>query len=307
MSNVRNYQHRRGTIMVAIAAVLFALNGTAARLVLDVGLSAPRLTQIRSVGALFFIAIYVLMKNAKSLKISKKDVPFLAVYGIAGFAFVQYFYFVAITKLGVGIGLLFEFTAPVWIVLYVRFFRHEAVKKRMYAALACTVSGLVLISQLWSNTKLEPIGIACGLIASVSLAIYFLLGDKGVHKRDTLSLVTWGFIFATIFWAIFQPIWNFPAKVLNTNLDLGGPFAGSSVSGWWVILFIVLLGTIAPFLLTIGALRYTSPARVGLIGTLEPVLAGAFAWWWLGESLSLVQIGGAVVVLCGILLAETSR
>ncbi|MSY52774.1 MAG: EamA family transporter, partial [Actinobacteria bacterium] len=55
------------------------------------------------------------------------------------------------------------------------------------------------------------------------------------------------------------------------------------------------------------ALRYTSPARVGLIGTLEPVLAGAFAWWWLGESLSLVQIGGAVVVLCGILLAETSR
>lgn len=173
--------------MVAIAAVLFAFNGTAARLVLDVGLSAPRLTQIRSAGALFFIAIYVLFKNAKSLRITKKDVPFLAVYGIAGFAFVQFFYFVAITKLGVGIGLLFEFTAPVWIVLYIRFFRHEAVKKRMYAAIACTVSGLVLISQLWSNTKLEPLGIACGLIASVSLAVYFLLGDKGVHKRDTLS------------------------------------------------------------------------------------------------------------------------
>ena len=69
----------------------------------------------------------------------------------------------------------------------------------------------------------------------------------------------------------------------------------------------MIFGTIAPFLLTIGALRYTSPARVGVIGTLEPVLAGAFAWWWLGESLSLVQIGGAAVVLCGILLAETSR
>jgi len=46
---------------------------------------------------------------------------------------------------------------------------------------------------------------------------------------------------------------------------------------------------------------------VGLIGMLEPVGAGIIAWVLLGESLSRVQIIGTLIVLVGIVLAETAR
>ena len=82
MSMQRTFHHQRATIMCSIAAVLFAFNGVAVRLLLDAGLSATRLTQIRSFGALLCFAAIVLIRNPKSLRISKADIPFLMVYGI---------------------------------------------------------------------------------------------------------------------------------------------------------------------------------------------------------------------------------
>jgi drug/metabolite transporter (DMT)-like permease len=40
---------------------------------------------------------------------------------------------------------------------------------------------------------------------------------------------------------------------------------------------------------------------------LEPVFAGAIAWWLLNESLSAVQLLGAAVILIGIFLADRTR
>jgi drug/metabolite transporter (DMT)-like permease len=49
------------------------------------------------------------------------------------------------------------------------------------------------------------------------------------------------------------------------------------------------------------------PTSVGIIGTVEPVVAGAFAWTLIGEVLSTPQIVGGLVVLIGVVLAETAR
>jgi drug/metabolite transporter (DMT)-like permease len=40
---------------------------------------------------------------------------------------------------------------------------------------------------------------------------------------------------------------------------------------------------------------------------LEPVAATVVAWVWLGESLGFFQLFGGFVVLCAIILAQTSR
>ena len=69
----------------------------------------------------------------------------------------------------------------------------------------------------------------------------------------------------------------------------------------------IVLGTIVPFALVLTGLRHLPATRVGTVGMLEPVLAAAVAWAWLGEALSAVQLAGGVVVLVGILLAQTAR
>ena len=73
---------------------------------------------------------------------------------------------------------------------------------------------------------------------------------------------------------------------------------------WVLVVWIVVLGTVVPFLLVIGALRHVPATRAGIMGTLEPVLAGLIAYWWLGETLAPVQVMGAVVVLVGVALAQ---
>jgi drug/metabolite transporter (DMT)-like permease len=69
----------------------------------------------------------------------------------------------------------------------------------------------------------------------------------------------------------------------------------------------VVLGTIVPFGLVVAALRHIAATRAGVTAMLEPVLAIAVAWAWLGELLTPVQMSGAAVTLAGISLAQTSR
>jgi drug/metabolite transporter (DMT)-like permease len=69
----------------------------------------------------------------------------------------------------------------------------------------------------------------------------------------------------------------------------------------------VVLGTIVPFALLVGALRHVPATRAGIIAMLEPVVAALVAYLWLGESLGPVQIFGAFFVLCGIFLAQSAR
>jgi len=297
----------RGEFMVVIAALLFGINGTISKLVLHAGLPPMRFTEIRSGGAFLCLLAYALITKPEVLKVNRTQIKFLALYGVAGFAGVQVFYFIAISRLPVGIGLLLEFTAPVLITLYVRFVRKENVKSRMWAALILAISGLILVAQVWNGLTLDGIGLIAGGIASVSLAIYYLLGEHGVGIRDTTSLTTWAFGFATAFWAIVQPLWTFPVQLMTTDVSLGGRFSDLHAPFWAFIIVVVLFGTVAPFILVVGALRHTSPARTAMIGMLEPIFASIVAWWWIGESLSLIQIVGGIVVLTGIGLAETAR
>jgi len=70
---------------------------------------------------------------------------------------------------------------------------------------------------------------------------------------------------------------------------------------------VVVLGSIAPYLLITGAMRHLPPTSVGMIGMAEPVIAAAVAWVVLGEALTPAQLAGGMLVLLGVALAETAR
>lgn len=297
----------RGEIMVVIGALLFAVNGSVSKIILNAGMPAVRMTELRSLGALIVLLLYLLIRRPGALRLPVRQLPYLIIYGVAGFAAVQVFYFLAIGRLPVGVGLLFEFTAPVLLVLWARFVKKERVKARMWVALVLALSGLALVANVIEGITLDRLGVVFGVLAAFSLAGYYLLGEKGVRMRDPISLTTYGFLFATLFWLIVQPLWTFPWSILDGDLPVGGDLIDISAPGWTLMTYVVLFGTVAPFLLVIAALRYTTPARAGIIGMLEPVSASAVAWLWLGESLSPIQVFGGFVVLVGIALAETAR
>jgi drug/metabolite transporter (DMT)-like permease len=302
--------HRRprvGYLCVVAAAVLFAVNGTVSKVILDTGVTALRLTELRCAGALLGLGLLLAAVAPERLRVARRELPLLAAFGIAGVAATQWFYFVAIARLPVGIALLFEYTAPVLVALWARFVFHEPVRNRVWTALALALAGLALVAQVWDGGSLNGLGVAAAFAAALALAAYYLLGEHSTTTRDPLSTTFWSFLFATAFWSLLQPWWTFPWDSFSASTSLLGNVADTSLPAWVLAGWMVVLGTIAPFALVLTGLRHLPATRVGVVGMLEPVLAAAVAWVWLGEALGAVQLAGGVVVLAGIILAQTAR
>jgi drug/metabolite transporter (DMT)-like permease len=298
---------RTGYVMVVSAALLWAVNGTVAKVLLLGGIPAAELSQLRAGGAFLGLLVVVLLTRPATLRVPRRELPLIAVYGLVGFALVQLLYLVALRYLEVGIALLLEFTAPLFVALWARFGAHEHVRRRVWAAIALSLAGLALVAQVGQGGGLSPVGVAAALGAAVALAVYFVLGEHIVRGRDPVSLTCLAFGFATLFWAVVRPWWRFPFDKLGDDVDLLGRLSGHTAPVWLLVLWFVVLGTIVPFTLSIGALRHLRATQVGVVGMVEPVAAAAVAYWWLGESLTPVQVAGGIVVLVGVVLAETAR
>jgi drug/metabolite transporter (DMT)-like permease len=296
-----------GYVMVWSAATLFAVNGTVSKVVLESGLSSLRLSQARSTGALVALLLGVLLLARRTLHLARDEIAFLVLFGVAGLALVQLFYFLAIHRLPIGIALLIQYLGPLLVALWARYVGRERVRRRIWVALALSLAGLTLVVRIWTGVALDRWGVAAALAGAVAFAAYILMAERAVGRRDPVSLSLYGFLFASLFWAVVQPWWSFPFELVDDRVSLLGNLASRTFPVWGLLTWIVVLGTIVPFALVVGALRHIPATRVGIVAMLEPVVATAVAFAWLDESLAAAQLVGGAVVLAGILLAQTAR
>ena len=299
-------KHRAEFLMIT-AAMGFALGGVAAKILREADMDAFRLTQIRTVGAAIILLTFAVMRGKKQLYARRDELKDLIIFGVVGVAAVTSFYFFAIKYLYVSVALVIEFTASIWIVLYLRFVKKKQISPIMWWGIACAFSGLFLLSQIWTGTTLHPLGVAVAFADAFALAVYFLLADRLSQTRTSLSLMTWGIGISAIFWALVLPWWNFPFEYLTQSFSLAGNLSDYSAPGWALILWIVVIGTVIPYLLTVTGIRELSAGTSSVIGMIEPIFAGAIAWWLLNEAFNTVQLIGCCVVLIGIYFADKAR
>jgi len=299
-----------GAGLVFLAAVMFSMNGTVSTIVLGDALSPLDLVATRCLGSALILAAAALVLRPRAMRIRWRELGFVAVYGVMGLAMTQWLYLVSIERIPVSVTLLIQFTAPLMVALWVRFARGEDVRGRVWIALAMCLAGLALVSEAWGGLSFDGIGTLAAVVSAVTLAMYYLLGERGLGRRDPLSFAAWAFIAAGIFWSVAHPWWGFPGGALGDRVDLDRVTDGVlpfHAPLWILVAFVVLIGTAAPFGLVLVAIRHIGPTRAGLIGTAEPPMAGIIAWVVLGQTLHGVQVLGAAVVLAAIVIAETAR
>lgn len=299
-------KHRAEFLMIT-AAMGFALGGVAAKILREADMDAFRLTQIRTVGAAIILLTFAVMRGKKQLYARRDELKDLIIFGVVGVAAVTSFYFFAIKYLYVSVALVIEFTASIWIVLYLRFIKKKQVSPIMWVGIACAFSGLFLLSQIWTGTTLHPLGVAVAFADAFALAIYFLFADRLSQTRTSLSLMAWGLGVAAVFWSLVLPWWNFPFEYLTNTYSLEGNLSNYSAPGWALVLWIIIVGTVIPYLLTVTGIRELSASTGSVIGMIEPLFAGAIAWWLLNEAFNTTQLIGCAVLLVGIYLADKAR
>jgi drug/metabolite transporter (DMT)-like permease len=294
--------------MVLTAAGLWAVNGVISKVIIESGnIPAQRLTEVRTTGAFLLLAGVLAASRPGSLRVRRTELPMLLTFGVLGLALVQWFYFEAISRLDIGVALLIQYVAPVLVALWARFAYQEPVRRRIWAALALSILGITLLVELWNGLTLDGLGVAAALGSATTFAVYVLSAERAIERRDPVSLVCYGFLLASIFWALVQPWTSFPFGLVDESISLLGRLGDVSLPVWLLMMWMVVLGTIVPFALLAASLRHIPASRAAITAMFEPVAATVFAFAWLGESLTEFQLVGAFVVLTAILLAQTAR
>lgn len=267
-----------------------------------------RLAQIRAIGAFFLLFCFTFIQDRNSLKATRRELPTLVFYGIFGYAMVQLGYFIGIAQgVPLSLVLIIEFTAPIWIVLWIKFVRKSPVANSMWIAIALSLLGLIFVAKVWEGFTFDLFGTLGALGAALALAVYFLMSQSQGEKRSVQAMVVWGFGVSGLFWSLVLPLWNFPTEIFSTEINLQGRFSEFSAPGWLLISYIIIFGTMVPYLFVIGGIRRLSASTSSVIGMIEPVLAGAFAWIWLSQSWSAIQLFGGAIVLVGVYIADRAK
>ena len=287
-----------GYLFSLLGALLFGANGSVTKVVIEAGLSPLQLTQFRVLGCCIIAGAVLLVVDRRAFFLTRRQLLVMAVLGVFGVAILQASYAAAIQLLPVGIALLFEYTAVLFVALIAFLFLHEKVKARLWVAIVAVLVGLAVVAQVWASS-LNGLGILLALLASASLTTYFLVGERQVGATSPLAVAFWTMLFASVFWAFFSGWWEVTPAVL-TAPTMVGPL-------WLPLLANIVFGTFLSFYFSFLALKHLSATAAGITASSEVIFAFAVAFLWLGEGLTPVQLIGAAVVLVGIILAQTAR
>ncbi|WP_439564731.1 EamA family transporter [Microcella sp.] len=295
-----------GYLYALLAAVLFGANGSVTKVTMEAGLSPAQVTEFRLVGTAVIAGLVLLVVDRRAFRLPRAQWPVMLLLGIVGVALLQATYAAAVQILPVGIALLLEYTAVLMVALVAYFVLKEPVKARLWVAIGFVLIGLAVVAQVWAST-LDVIGVLLALAAAVCLAVYFLVGERQVARISPLAVSFWTMSIAAVFWSFVSGWWELSPSILATPVDIGGAGGVLEVPMALPLAWNVLLGSFAPFLLSLAALRHLPATAAGIVASSEVIFAFAVAWLWLGETLDAVQIIGAAIVLVGIILAQTAR
>ena len=274
---------------------MWALHGSLARYLLDDGVGALRLSQLRSAGSWLILLLVLSVVRRDLLRVQPRQIPALAFLGIAGLAAVHAFYFLAIERLQIGVALTIQYLAPLVLLMWLRLVHGRRLSGGLWGAVALSVAGCFLVVRAYEVAALDALGVAAAFGSTAGFAIYLVGSERAGHRHWPVTTLLWAFGFASLFWALVTPWWSFPFAALSSprNALLG--------------LGVIVIGTLVPFTLMVSALRDIPAPRAAVVATLEPVLGAAFAYLLHSEALAPPQLAGSAAVLVAVVWVQSRR
>jgi drug/metabolite transporter (DMT)-like permease len=266
-----------------------------ARYLLEDGVGPFELSQFRSLGSWLILLVALGVTRPDLLRVERDELPSLAFLGIAGLAAVHACYFAAIERLEIGPAVTIQYLAPLLLLVWLRVVHGRRIAAGLWGAVVLSAAGCFLVVRAYDAGSLDALGVAAAFGAAVSFAIYMVGSERAGHRHEPVTTLFWAFGFASLFWAVAAPWWNFPFDELGSarNILLA---AG-----------VVVVGTLLPFTCMVAALRHVPAPRAGVVATLEPVLAAVFAWIIHDEALAAVQVAGGMAVVAAVAWVQSRR
>ena len=289
-------------IAIGVAAALWAAAAAVASDLFDSGVGPLELVEARAVIAALGLALIPAAWRRTGpqgkVQTSRKRSGGATVLALGlALALVNLTYYLAIDRLAVAVAIVLQYSAPALVVVWSALVGGRRASRAIVMALLGALVGVVLVSEVLAGNigRLDAFGLAMGLASAILFATYTLLSESAGAMLGPVKAVFRAFAAASVFWIVVQIPRGWPDAL----------FEGANIGP---VLFVGLAGTLVPFLLYVWGVGRIRSERASIAATLEPVLAALFAWQWLGQSLSRMQIAGGILVIGAVgMLQMTSR
>jgi drug/metabolite transporter (DMT)-like permease len=283
----------KGYLLVAAAAALWGTSGVTARFLFNNDVRPFDLLMIRTVTAALLHWLWLGLTARNLLRIERRDLTRLALFGLIGVAINQGCYYIALKLTSVGYALLFQYTAPFLLMGYGVLAKTERMTaaKLLAGLLSLCGCALMMLGHASGQVKISWLGTLAALGSAMAFAFYSAYGQRILRRYDSRTVMTYAFTFAGLAWLLVRPPWVIEWQHFDSR-------------AWGFIAYLSAFATVVPFGLYLASLRYLEPSRANLTSALEPVIAAALAWVWLGETMGGWQILGGVAVLIGVILLQ---
>lgn len=301
-----------GLLAIAGAAALWGAGAAVASDLFDRGVAPLELVEARAFVATLGLGLVAMVASRRSTVVEKPKpasadtappdtardrdrsaVRATVALGLA-LAFVNLAYYLAIDRLAVAVAIVLQYSAPALVVIWGAFVARRRPPRSVVIALIGAMAGIVLVSEVLAGDlgKVDAFGIVMGLASAVLFASYTLLSEPAAAAYGPVGAILRAFSIASLVWLVVQLPRGWPADL----------FEPANI----VPVFFVGIGTtMTPFLLYVWGVSRVRAERASIAATLEPVLASLFAWLWLGQSLTPMQVVGGALVIVSVVSLQT--
>ncbi|MFJ6623030.1 EamA family transporter [Kitasatospora sp. NPDC091335] len=291
-----------GLGLALVAAVSFGGSGTAAKPLIEAGLSPLHVVWLRVTGAA--VALLPIAWRHRDAVLRRPGLLFG--FGLLAVAGVQAGYFAAISRIPVGVALLIEYLGPPLLIAYVKFVQRKPISRGAAVGAGVAVAGLACVVEVWNGLSFDALGVLFALGAACCQVGYFVLADagrRGDRPVDPLAVSAYGLIVGAVLLTVFTLPWKADWSLLGGSVVMNGHTLPALLPAAWM----VLVATVLAYLTGVISVGYLSPPVAGVVANLEAVVATVTAWVLLGEHLGMPQIAGGLLVLAGAIAAQASK
>jgi drug/metabolite transporter (DMT)-like permease len=283
-----------GIVLALVGVVAFSVRPILIKLAYAYVTDPVTLIALRMVFSLpffFAMALWVRRDTART-PLTRRDWWAVLFLGFLGYYLASFLDFLGLQYISAGLGRLMLFLYPTITVLLSALFLGKYVSRRDIVALVISYAGLALVlSQGFAGENRNlMLGALLVFGSAICYAVYLVSSSQVVTRIGSVRFTAYATSVASLL-CILQFLLLRPLSALQLPPQVYGLAIAMAVGC-----------TVLPVFVTSEALRRIGANQVAIIGAAGPVTTIFLGWLGLEESMTLLQLAGAALVLAGVLL-----
>ena len=285
-----------GLGLALASSATFGTSGSFATSLIRSGWTPVAAATVRVCVAAVVLTIPAIVQLRGRFGTLRRGVKAVTAYGVLAVAAAQVCYFNAVAHLSVAVALLLEYSGILLVIGWLWATRGHRPRRLTIAGAVTALVGLTLVLDLVSDHHLDPVGIAWAVGAAVGLAVYFVMSANTDGGLPPLAFAWSGLAVASVTLLIADVMGVLPVRAPQTTVLL----AHAHVSWVLPVLGLSIVAAAVAYATGIAGVRLLGAKVASFVGLTEVLFAVVFAWVLLGQSLTLLQLLGGVLVIAGI-------